>query len=89
MKPAKKDDVELDMVFGGPRKGAPKGAPAPDDADDDMPSADDDNDGDEGQDEGGDKVSPEFESAYDEWKSDPSPMTMWRMIKACYQADEG
>lgn len=29
----------------------------------------------------------EFDSAYSEWKADPGPETMWRMIKACVGGD--
>jgi len=31
----------------------------------------------------GDDMPAEFDSAYSEWKDDPGPETMWRMIKAC------
>jgi hypothetical protein len=33
-------------------------------------------------------VPAEFDSAYSEWKDDPSPETMWRMIKACAGGDD-
>lgn len=34
-----------------------------------------------------DGVPAEFDSAYAEWKKDPGPETMWRMIKACAGGD--
>jgi hypothetical protein len=34
-----------------------------------------------------DEVPAEFDSAYSEWKADPGPETMWRMIKSCVGGD--
>jgi len=34
-----------------------------------------------------DEMPAEFDSAYSEWKKDPGPETMWRMIKACTGGD--
>jgi len=35
------------------------------------------------RDDDDDEMPAEFDSAYSEWKADPGPETMWRMIKAC------
>jgi hypothetical protein len=74
----KKKPVDLAIVFGG--GGSKKGRASEDDSADDS-YEDDDEDSDVSD------VSAEFESAYDEWKADPSPDTMWRMIKACVGGD--
>ena len=89
--PDKKKGVDLAIVFGGPRKGAPKGDDMSKD-DDDM-SHDDDMDS---EDDKGSDVPPDFEAAYKEYEQaddgEAKMKAFWEAVKACVDysdSDEG
>lgn len=73
MKDKKKPAIDIILGMGGKDKGPPS----------DESDYDSDEDNDEPGDEG---LDPAFETAYDDYKANPSAETFWSAVEACVSA---